>query len=110
VLKAGQAGYLCLSHENTVFEGSSMNKAYVTTKDYIRFDRGAFIKDFLKRDENSIAFLAMAVDFSGGIHWAEMSEAENLKLSNQYKVALGTCLSAKGFHMQIPGTAYVTNK
>lgn len=109
LIRSGAAGYICLSHESTIFERSSMNKSYATTKSYIRFDRETFIKDFLKRDETSIAFLAVAVDFGGNIYWSEMSQKENLQLSRQYKIDLGTCKSANGIHYQIPGASYVTN-
>lgn len=109
ILKSGQAGLVCLSHVNGIFEGSSMYKAPATTKTYIRFDRETFIKDFLKRDA-SIQFMAVAIDFNGGAHWAEMSEKEILHLSQAYKIQLGTCIAAKDFHRPVPGTALVTNQ
>ncbi len=110
VLKSGQAGLVCLSHVNSIFEGSTMYKAPATTKTYIRFDRATFIRDFLKRDDTSIAFMAVAIDLNGGAHWAEMSEKEILHLSKSYKIELGRCLAAKNFHKQVPGTALVTNQ
>ncbi len=110
IVRSGRAGYLCLSHENTVFERSGMTKPFNTTKSYLRFDRGTFIKDFLKRDENSIAFLAVAVDLNGGVYWSEMSEKENMKLSKQFRIDLGTCLAAPNTHFTIPGVYYVTNQ
>lgn len=109
-LKSGQAGIMCLSHINSVFEGASMDKARATTKTYIRFDRETFIKDALKRDPTSISFMAMAIDLNGGTHWVEMSEKEILQLSKDYKIELGKCVAAKGFHRAVPGTAFVTNK
>lgn len=109
VLKSGQAGLVCLSHVNGIFEGSTMYKAPATTKTYIRFDRETFIKDFLKRDD-SIQFMAVAIDFDGGAHWAEMSEKEIMHLSNFFKIELGRCIAAKDFHRQVPGTALVTNQ
>ncbi|MBY0429293.1 MAG: hypothetical protein K2Q32_08755 [Alphaproteobacteria bacterium] len=108
-LKSGQAGLVCLSHVNGIFEGSTMYKAPATTKSYIRFDRETFIKDFLKRDD-SIKFMAVAIDFNGNAHWAEMSEKEILHLSQFFKIELGTCIAAKDFHRQVPGTALVTNQ
>ncbi len=108
-LKSGRAGMICLSHINGIFEGSTMYKAPATTKSYIRFDRETFIKDFLKRDDTSIKYMAVAIEFDGNTHWAEMSEKEISKLSKGYKIELGTCLAAKDFHRPVPGTALVTN-
>ncbi|MDX1922073.1 MAG: hypothetical protein SFW65_02950 [Alphaproteobacteria bacterium] len=110
VVRSGRAGYLCLSHENSVFERSGMTKPFNTTKSYLRFDRGTFIKDFLKRDETSLAFLAVAVDLNGGVYWSEMTEKENAKLSKQFKIDLGTCLAAPNTHFTIPGVYFVTNQ
>jgi hypothetical protein len=96
---------------NGIFEGSSMSKPPATTKTYIRFDRETFIRDFLKRDDtSSIAFMAVAIDMNGGTHWAELSEKQILQLSKSFKIDLGTCRAAKDFHMQVPGTALVTNQ
>ncbi len=110
LVNAGAAGYICLSHENGIFERSSMYKPYNTTKTYIRFDRETFITDFLKREVNSIPFIAVAVDMNGGVYWTEMSLKENMKLAKRFKIDLGTCLTAPNFHYNVPGAALVTNQ
>lgn len=109
-LKSGNIGLICLSHLNGIFEGSTMYKAPATTEAYIRFDRDTFITDYLKRDPTSIKFMAVAVEFDGTTHWAEMSEKEIAKLSKGFKVELGRCMAAKDFHRQVPGIAKVTNQ
>lgn len=110
LVNAGAAGYICLSHENGIFERSSMWKPYNTTKTYIRFDRETFITDFLKREVNSIPFIAVAVDMNGSVYWMESSLKENTKLSKRFKIELGTCLAAPNFHYNVPGAALVTNQ
>lgn len=110
LINAGAAGYICLSHENGIFERSSMWKPYNTTKTYIRFDRETFITDFLKREVNSVPFIAVAVDMNGGVYWMESSLKENTKLSKRFKIELGTCLAAPNFHYNVPGAALVTNQ
>ncbi len=110
VIKSGRTGTLCLSHENSVFERSSMSRSYATTKRYVRFDRETFIHDFLNRDDFSMTYLAVIIDMDGAVHWSEMTRQENQDLSRRFKTDLGTCLSANGIHYQIPGASIVTNQ
>ncbi|NDE90455.1 MAG: hypothetical protein EB059_04850 [Alphaproteobacteria bacterium] len=110
IIHSGGAGMICLSHEASIFERGGMSKSYATTKTYIRFDRETFIRDYLKRDAKSMAFLAVAVDFNNQVYWSEMTEKENLLLAKQFKIELGTCIAAPDTHFVLPGAAKVTNR
>jgi hypothetical protein len=109
VLKNSSIGAICLSHTNAIFERSGISKSYAITDRFIRFDKETFTKDYLQKSDVPKDCMAMVMDSNGTVYWADMPEKDIKKLSAQYKVDLGTCKTAKDFHMAIPGAAVVTN-